>query len=138
MFKVKVITIGKCKESWLNAGILEYEKRLKNKMVIEWILVESNKDLLEKALKETSFIALDLQGKLLNSEEVSRHLFSTFGLRPTFIIGGAEGLDSKITSKASFQWSLSPLTFTHQMARLLLVEQLYRAVEIEEGSSYHK
>ncbi len=138
MFKVKVITIGKCKESWLNAALFEYEKRLKNKMKIEWVLVETNKELLEKASLEASFITLDLKGKLLSSEEFSRHLFSLFGLKPTFIIGGAEGLDPKIIQKASFSWSLSPLTFTHQMVRLLLVEQLYRALEIEAGSSYHK
>lgn len=107
-------------------------------MQIDWVLAETNKELIDKALKETSFITLDLKGKFLSSEDFSRHLFSVFGLKPTFIIGGAEGLDAKITNRASFSWSLSPLTFTHQMVRLLLVEQLYRAIEIEEGSSYHK
>jgi 23S rRNA (pseudouridine1915-N3)-methyltransferase len=138
MFKVKVITVGKCKEEWLKTALFEYEKRLKNKMQIDWILVETNQELIERSLKESTFITLDLKGKLLNSREVSQHLFSLFGLKPTFIIGGAEGLDPQIVRRASFSWSLSPLTFTHQMTRLILVEQLYRALAIEEGSAYHK
>lgn len=135
MFKVKVLTTGKCKESWLQEALREYEKRLQGTMEISWQLSENFEAAL---LKEPSFIALDLQGKLLTSEEVAKKLFSEWGSRICFAIGGAEGFSREILTKASFRWSLSPLTFTHQITRLLLVEQLYRAMEIEKGSSYHK
>jgi 23S rRNA (pseudouridine1915-N3)-methyltransferase len=138
MFKVKVITQGKLKESWLSDALAEYEKRLSPKMKIEWVLVDSSKELITKALQEPSLIALDLQGKALNSVEFSRCLFTKWGSRPSFAIGGAEGLSPEILRHAKYQICLSNLTFTHQMVRLILVEQLYRATEIEEGSSYHK
>ena len=135
MFKIKVLTVGKCKEEWLAQALREYEKRLALKMQIAWHL---NGDLEEAASKEGSFIALTPSGQLLSSEGVAKKLFSEWGLRICFVIGGAEGLSQSLLAKASFQWSLSPLTFTHQITRLLLVEQLYRATEIEKGSSYHK
>lgn len=138
MFKVKIITTGKCKEEWLAKALLDYEKRLFPKMKIEWVLTTTEKALKEKVLKESSWIALDLAGTSLKSEELSLRLFSSWGLKPVFVIGGADGLDEEIRKKASFRWSLSSLTFTHQIVRLLLVEQLYRALEIEAGSSYHK
>lgn len=138
MFKVKVITQGKCKEPWLNEALAEYEKRLKGKMHIEWILVDKPKELVEKALKIPFLIALDLKGKLLSSEALSRSLFSEWGSRIAFAIGGPDGLQPEVIQHSSVQLSLSPLTFTHQIVRLILVEQLYRAIEIEQGSSYHK
>lgn len=138
MFKVKVITQGKAKEPWLNEALAEYEKRLTGKMQIEWILVDKPKELEDKALKEPHLIALDVRGKSLTSEQFSQALFSNWGSRPSFVIGGAEGLHPAILTHAKYRFSLSSLTFTHQMVRLILIEQLYRALEIEQGSSYHK
>lgn len=138
MFKVKVITQGRCKEAWLHAALSEYEKRLKNKMHVEWILTDSPKELEDIALKEPCLVALDLKGNYLSSVELSRKLFTQWGSRLSFAIGGPEGLSSQVLSKASFRLCLSPLTFTHQIVRLILIEQLYRCIEIEEGSSYHK
>ena len=138
MFKVKVIIQGKAKESWLGAALAEYEKRLTGKMDIEWVLVNKFRELEEKALKEPNLIALDVKGEYLTSEQFSLVLFSKWGARPCFVIGGAEGLGVAVLQNAKHRLSLSPLTFTHQMARLILVEQLYRALEIEEGSAYHK
>ena len=134
MFKVKVITQGRCKETWLSSALAEYERRLQGKMQIEWMIVDN----LGEALKEPKLIALDLGGVLLSSEALHDKLFSSWGLRPVFVIGGAEGLPPEVLKHASFRWSLSPLTFTHQIVRLLLVEQLYRAIEISAGSAYHK
>lgn len=138
MFKVKVITVGKCKEAWLKEALQEYEKRLRPRMQIEWVLVDSDEALQERVFKEKSFIALEIEGKSLGSEEVSRKLFSSWGLSPVFVIGGAAGLPASMKTRSAHLWSLSKLTFTHQMVRLILVEQLYRALEIEGGSSYHK
>ncbi len=137
MFKVKIIAVGKHKESWLQEALAEYEKRLKNRLHIEWILVEEE-SLLPLASKYSShLIALDLLGESLNSEAFSEKWFR-FGQRAVFIIGGPQGLSPEILQKAIWHWSLSPLTFTNQMARLIVVEQLYRALEIEKGSPYHK
>ena len=138
MFKVKIILQGRAKEAWLKEALFEYEKRLKNKLEIEWIFAENRLDLIQKTAKEPRLIALDLKGRELDSEAVCHKLFSEWGSRTAFAIGGAEGLPPEVLAHAFFRWSLSPLTFTHQIVRLLLVEQLYRAIEIEKGSSYHK
>lgn len=141
MFKIKVITIGKTKESWLQDALEEYHKRLKSIIQIEWILLK-NEDLLPAAVqKEPSFIALDPKGKLVDSVALSHLLFQTLekeGSRLAIVIGGAEGISSEIKQNALFTLSLSPLTFTHQLTRLILLEQIYRAYEIKKGSSYHK
>lgn len=136
MFKVKVLTIGKCKENWLAEALAEYEKRLQGRMVIDWQLAKDDAQLVELCAQE-SYIALDPKGTLLTSEALSEKLIR-WGLRLCFVIGGATGLPSIVVKQAQFCWSLSPLTFTHQITRLVLVEQLYRATEIERGSRYHK
>lgn len=136
MFKVKVFTIGKCKEEWLAVALSEYEKRLRGKLSIEWFLAKDNEQLIEWARQET-YVALDPKGELLTSEAWSEKMLK-LGLRLNFVIGGAEGLPAQILKGAQFKWSLSPLTFTHQITRLILLEQLYRATEIERGSQYHK
>ncbi len=136
MFKVKVITIGKCKEEWLRVALAGYEKRLQGKMSFTWTLVKNDEELIALASKE-AYIALDPEGKLFTSEEWSKKLTS-LGAKLTFLIGGPSGLPEEILKNARLIWSLSPLTFTHQITRLILVEQLYRAIEIEKGSSYHK
>ena len=136
MFKVKVISIGKNKEEWLKSALTEYEKRLHGKMCIEWLFVKNDKELIDWAEKET-YIALDPNGELLSSEAWSAKMLA-MGLKINFIIGGPDGLPQNILQRARFIWSLSPLTFTHQMTRLILTEQLYRALEIERGSAYHK
>ncbi len=137
MFKVKVLTIGRCKEEWLAEAIQEYEKRLLGKLCIDWQIAKDDPQLIEWVCQEKSYIALDPKGELLTSEGWSEKMVK-FGLRLTFIIGGAEGLPQSVLQGAQFKWSLSPLTFTHQMTRLILIEQLYRATEIERGSKYHK
>jgi len=135
MFKVKVLTEGKVKEKWLQLALEEYEKRLMGKMEIQWVI---DKDFEEIALKEKNLIALDPNGSSYSSEILSETLFAKWGARLSFVIGGATGLSSQVLKSAKVVWSLSPLTFTHQMVRLILLEQLYRAIEINQGSSYHK
>src|SRR5690606_8531340 len=128
---VKVITMGKCKEAWLQEALAEYEKRLSSSVSISWI--EAKSDLqLNTLLEEEPFIALDPKGELLNSETLSVKLMRLFiekGSRLTFGIGGPSGFSPQILEKALWRWSLSPLTFTHQATRLLLTEQIYRSFE---------
>jgi 23S rRNA (pseudouridine1915-N3)-methyltransferase len=133
MIKIKIYTIGRCKESWLQEALSEYEKRLSSIAEIEWILAKNFNEL----KLPPSYIALDVQGELLDSPTLSKRLMKT-GSRLHFLIGDADGLPPTTLQSALFRWSLSPLTFTHQMTRLILLEQLYRAFEIEAGSKYHK
>lgn len=138
MYKVKILSQGRCKEKWLADALDEYEKRLTGRLEIEWVLTD---DLSAACLKEPFLIALDPHGELLSSEAFSQKfdkLLIQGGSRLSFVIGGAEGLPAVILQKSRWKWSLSPLTFTHQIVRLLLVEQIYRALEIQKGSHYHK
>lgn len=139
MLKVKVIVTGKCKEAWLQAALAEYEKRLRGSLELSW--QEAKNDSHLEALLDEEFIALDPKGELLESPAFSAKLmrfFSERGSRLTFAIGGPAGFSLELLKKAFWRWSLSPLTFTHQATRLILAEQLYRALEIAKGSPYHK
>jgi 23S rRNA (pseudouridine1915-N3)-methyltransferase len=141
MYKVKIYTIGKTKEDWLQEALKEYESRLKSSLLVEWILTKNTEQLKQFLEKETNFLCLDPQGKLFSSEEFSTFLIQSlrdYHARLNFVIGGAEGIPTVLKAKSRSLISLSPLTFTHQMTRLILVEQIYRALEIDKGSAYHK
>lgn len=140
MYKIKIIAIGKTKEVWLETALSEYYKRLKPSAEIEFILAKDDLHLLSLAEKESLVIALDAAGTLMTSEAFSAYLMAKLelgGTRLAFIIGGAEGLPQTMKEKYPLV-SLSPLTFTHQIVRLVLVEQIYRALEIARNSPYHK
>jgi 23S rRNA (pseudouridine1915-N3)-methyltransferase len=140
MLKLKIISIGKTKEVWLHEAIEEYVKRLSPTLKIEFVLAKNNAQLIELLEKETSVICLDAEGKLFNSEEFAAFLQTQFiecKSRLTMAIGGAEGLPPEIKARHRCI-SLSPLTMTHQIVRLVLIEQIYRAMEIAKGTKYHK
>ena len=131
--KIKIFSPGKIKEPWLKEALHEYEKRLTGTISIEWDFTNLPKD--------TPFICLDPKGKMLTSPEFSTFLYKEFekmGSRLCFVIGEAEGLSRNLLEKASYIISLSKMTLTHQNSRLFLLEQIYRATEIEKGSHYHK
>ncbi len=141
MLKIKVFTIGKIKAKWLLEAIADYTKRLEGRLSIEWILAKDISRLESLLPKTLPYLALDVKGKELSSEEFAHFLekeFVTAGARLSLVIGGAEGLTESLLKNATDTISLSPLTFTHQLTRLVLLEQLYRALEILKGSSYHK
>jgi len=140
MLKIKLLTIGKTKESWLEDALAEYLKRLKPVLSFELVLAKNDAELVELAQKEKICICLDPSGKLLSSEEFAEYFFSEVergGSKLTFVIGGPEGLPQAMLKKHELL-SLSRLTFTHQICRLILIEQIYRAVEMQKGSKYHK
>lgn len=129
-------------EEWIQNGCLEYEKRLQPVMNIQTVFLKSDEELVRvsRTLKGTVF-ALDENGKQSTSIEFSNILyekgFRDGGSYVNFLVGGFAGLPKEI--KANFHLiSLSKMTWTHQMARLLLIEQVYRASEIRKGSGYHK
>lgn len=141
MYKIKVYTIGKTKETWLQEALNDYEARLKSTLTFEWILAKNDEQLKQFLEKEAHFICLDPQGKECNSEGFSHFLLQTLQdchSRLCFVIGGANGIPEVIKAKAHSLFSLSKMTFTHQITRLILAEQIYRAFEIDKGTAYHK
>lgn len=140
MIKIKIISTGKFKEEWLRLAIDEYQKRLSPWMQFEWVIFKSEEELYKEAQKEKNLISLSPDGKMYDSEEFSQvfmELIEKNQSRLTLLIGGAFGIPKEILKKTP-SFSLSKLTWSHQTVRLLIMEQLYRAYEIQKGSSYHK
>lgn len=140
MFHLRILSVGKTKETWLDQAIEEYCKRLQHVLTINFTWAKNDSQLITFASKEPVLIALDSQGQMQTSEEFSTFMMKEFestGGRLAMVIGGAEGLPKKL-KQGNRLISLSPMTFTHQLIRLILVEQLYRAFEIAKGSRYHK
>ena len=158
--KIKIYAIGKIKESYLKIGIDEYLTRIKPYASIEIIEVKdepiadnpSNKDI-EKAknaegsrviklLKNNEYlIALDLNKKQFKSEQFAEFLMQKLeenGSSISFVIGGSYGLSDELKKRSNYSISLSDLTFLHQMSRLILLEQIYRAFKILNNEVYHK
>jgi 23S rRNA (pseudouridine1915-N3)-methyltransferase len=136
MYKVTIITIGRTKEIWLKEALFEYEKRLNPYIKLEWIIEKESISPLQ-----FPYIALDAQGISYTTETLCRfleHAFIRCKSHLFFIIGGPDGLDVSIKTGAIQCISLSPLTFTHQLTRLILIEQLYRFIQIQERKPYHK
>lgn len=140
--RVKIVSVGKTKETWLADAIELYTTRLRPVLEVECEWVKSDAALLAavERCSEPALI-LDERGPQCTSVELGERLYSGLeegGSRLSFFIGGAEGLPPELKADRRRLLSLSKLTFTHQMARLLLVEQIYRATEIRKGSGYHK
>ena len=148
---IRILTIGKKHESWIVDGIERYEKRLKRPFNVSWVFLphssldgvsarqEESRRILS-AIKDDEFVVLlDERGKLVDSPALSKLLLAPLeGSKPTtIIIGGAYGVDVTVHERADMVWSLSPLVFAHQLVRLILIEQLYRAQEIAAGGPYH-
>ena len=159
MLNIKVICVGKSKEKYWDAAYAEYLKRLKGYCSPEVIEVKEAKlpanasPADEKKVIETEgreilgrigsgdcVIALDIQGKELSSEEIARKIseISFDYSRISFIIGGSLGLSDEVKRRADFRMSFGRITLPHQLARVVLLEQIYRAFKINAGEAYHK
>lgn len=157
MIKIKLICVGKIKEKYLNEAISEYLKRLSGYCSFEIVEVKDEKissNISEEKIKEIEsnriiekindrdyLILLDLRGKQLSSEELATkfdNLISQGIGSYCFIIGGSLGVSENLRNKANFLLSFSRLTFTHQMMRLLVMEQIYRVFKINNNETYHK
>ena len=160
MLTINIICVGKIKENYLKDAITEYSKRLSKYCKLEIIELDdekapenlSDKEMLmikEKEgkkilskIKDNSYvIALAIDGKNLSSEELADTI-NNLGVRGNshivFIIGGSLGLSDEILSRANYKLSFSKMTFPHQLMRLILLEQVYRAYRINSGEPYHK
>jgi 23S rRNA (pseudouridine1915-N3)-methyltransferase len=148
---IRIIAIGKRHEAWVAEGIERYQKRLKKPFVVEWVLLphsakndsearQNESQAMLSRLSASDFVVLlDETGEMYDSPTLSRQLSSVFenGASITVIIGGAYGVNEELQARAQVTWSLSRLVFPHQLVRLLLIEQLYRAQEIAAGHPYH-
>ena len=161
MLRVNIICIGKIKEKYFTDAIAEYQKRLSafcklqiielaeerirsntpNDAQIAEVLDNEGRRILQKIGAGDYVAALCIEGKLLSSEELAETLESVGVAGKStadFIIGGSYGLSEAVKRRADIRLSMSRMTFPHQMARVILTEQIYRAFEISSGGKYHK
>ena len=158
--RINIVCVGKIKEKYLKLGIDEFKKRLSKYCKLEIIELEDEKapenlsdiemlmikekegkKILSKIKDNSYVIALAIDGKNLSSEELAETI-NKLGVRGisniTFVIGGSLGLSDEVLSRADYKLSFSKMTFPHQLMRLILLEQVYRAYRINNGEPYHK
>lgn len=160
MMNVKIICLGKLKEQYLRDMSSEYLKRLStfckisvdelnperlpdnpNEAQITAALEKESRLILSRIEKSDKVIAMCIEGKMMSSEQLSSQLdsFAVSGSGTVdFIIGSSFGLSDEVKKRADIRLSMSPMTFPHQLARVMLLEQIYRAFSISAGSKYHK
>ena len=139
--RYKIIAIGKIKKFWIQEGIEIYLKRLPGLEVIEIkdnTQIKEENTIKEIIKKNETLVTLNENGQSFTSKQLATKLLNSHNQNITFVIGGASGLSASLNSSASWQLSLSSLTFPHEIARLLLIEQIYRAKTIAQGGPYHK
>lgn len=155
--KIKILALGKIKENFLKEGIDEFLKRLtpyasveitelspieiKDENLVEKILEQEGEKILAQIKANSYVITLEISGANFSSEKFAQKLeeIGNEGFNEiVFVIGSSCGLAKTVSSRANLKLSLSKMTFLHQFARLLLVEQIYRAFKIQKGETYHK
>lgn len=157
---IKLISVGKIKEKYIQEGIKEYTKRLSRYCSLEIIEIDDEKApenlsdkemeivkqregerILSKIPQNSFVIALVIEGKQLSSEDLAEKIGTLMvdGISDIcFIIGGSLGLSQEVISRSNFKLSFSKMTFPHQLMRMILLEQIYRAWRIMKGEPYHK
>lgn len=148
---IRILAVGKRHEAWVAEGIARFTKRLKKPFDVDFRFVhhatageqrsrEEESAAIEKQLKPADHvILLDERGKNFTSPKLAGHVQQLFdtGRHPVLIIGGAYGVNDRLRARANTVWSLSNLVFPHQLVRLMVIEQVYRAQEISAGRPYH-
>ncbi|MGN0556684.1 MAG: 23S rRNA (pseudouridine(1915)-N(3))-methyltransferase RlmH [Acutalibacteraceae bacterium] len=160
MMKITLICVGSLKEKYLRDAVAEYAKRMSgmcafsieeigekrlpdspSEREIEQALEAESVEILKRVPPQAKLIAMCIEGKMLGSAELAKTIggLSVGGASSLcFVIGGSFGLSDKVKSAADMRLSMSPMTFPHQLARVMLCEQIYRAFMINRGSKYHK
>ncbi|MBQ3089829.1 MAG: 23S rRNA (pseudouridine(1915)-N(3))-methyltransferase RlmH [Oscillospiraceae bacterium] len=160
MVNVTLICVGKLKEKFYLAAVDEYVKRLSafcrlsvvelnevrlpdrpSQAQIDAALLQEARQILEKVPKASALIPMCVEGKTLSSPELAKRMeqWAVQGQSSlTFVIGGSFGLHDLVKEKALFRLSMSPMTFPHHLARVMVLEQIYRSFQINAGSKYHK
>lgn len=160
IMNITIIAVGKLKEKYLKEAIAEYEKRMRAFAKLQIIEVNDEKPpdtasekeklqiigkeeskIMDKITKDTYVVLLEVKGRMLSSEKLASTIqdLGTYGKSHlTFVIGGSLGTGDILKKRADLTWSFSDLTFPHQLMRVMLLEQVYRAFQINQGSPYHK
>ncbi|MCT2537856.1 23S rRNA (pseudouridine(1915)-N(3))-methyltransferase RlmH [Aquibacillus koreensis] len=158
--KISIVTVGKLKEKYLKQGIQEYTKRLgayatidekevpdekapenMSEAEMEEVKRKEGERILSKITADTYVISLEINGAMLTSEKLAEkldHLATHGKSKIAFVIGGSLGLSDEVQKRSDFALSFSKMTFPHQLMRLVLVEQIYRAFRINRNEPYHK
>ena len=131
--RLSIIAIGKIKKNWIREGINQYKKRMP-----DLIINESKSFNIDNIRVNNIIICLSEEGKSFSSIELKDLLLNFKNKKINFLIGDADGIPSDIKEKSHLLLSLSPLTFPHELARLILLEQIYRAISISNNSPYHR
>lgn len=160
MLNISIICVGRLKEQYLRDACAEYSKRLgafcklsiieltpaklpdsPSEAQISAALASEGKQILSKISPSDKVCAMCIEGKMLSSEQLSERLasYAVSGCGSiAFVIGSSCGLDEQVKRRADLRLSMSPMTFPHQLARVMLLEQIYRAFMISSGGKYHK
>ncbi len=154
---IKIIALGKIKEKFLKEGVDEFLKRLtpyssveilelnpieiKDENLVERVLDEEGEKILSLIKPQSYVVTMEIGGKMFSSEEFAQKIVGLINegvSELVFVIGSSCGLSKKVSARADLKMSMSKMTFLHQFARLILVEQIYRAFKIIKGEKYHK
>ena len=156
MIRINVVCIGKIKEKYIKEGINEFLKRLSKYIKLEIIelaeeddnkgienAINSETERIINAISKKNYsynVLLDLRGEMLTSEEMAEKIerISMTSSEINFIIGGSNGVNNDLRKIADFRLCFSPMTFPHQLMRLILTEQIYRWISINNNIKYHK
>lgn len=139
--RIRILAVGKVRKGWVLEGIATYLKRLPGLQVVELRDAGKAKEaeaVLAALQPGEQLVVMAEEGQTFDSPAFAERLEGSGSERLVFVIGGAEGIDPALKARASWKLSLSPMTFPHELARLLLLEQLYRALTIQQGGPYHK
>jgi len=139
--RIRILAVGKVRKGWVSEGVALYLKRLPGLEVVELRDggMAREAEVITAALRpDERLVVLTEEGQGLDSVAFARQLEGSGSERLAFVIGGADGLDPALKARAAWRLSLSPMTFPHELARLLLLEQLYRALSIQQGGPYHR
>ena len=131
--RLSINAIGKIKKNWIREGINQYKKRMP-----DLIINESKIFNIDNIQVNTIIICLSEEGETFNSIDLTSLLLNFKNKKINFLIGDADGIPTDIKEKSHLILSLSPLTFPHELARLILIEQIYRAFSISNNSPYHR
>ncbi len=154
--KIQFWSIGKAHDDYVRDGILEFTKRISKYYPVDWRIIAAARQTVNSleadirktesasvlgALQKDDFLVLlDEKGKLISSPKLASNIeqWTNNGVRHLiFLIGGAFGVDESIRTRANYTWALSPLVFPHQLVRLIIAEQVYRACTILRNEKYH-
>lgn len=139
--RIRILAVGKVRKAWVREGLATYQKRLPGLQVVELKDSQPEREadaLLAELRGDEQLVPLTEEGRCLGSVALAERLRDSGSGRLAFVIGGADGLSLRLKQRAAWSLSLSPLTFPHELARLLLLEQLYRAHTILQGGPYHR